>query len=242
MKSTCVRVIQVLNEADLMAGPAPCFDAEALSHLDGCPACREEYRAFSEARQLFATLSPVEPDPSFGTAWREKLREAMLSDQAYECAQADKESTPPSVKMTVPAQKQSRMRLNFPLFQNWQWAAGFGAVVIIALCTVCFTGPWRQSPQPNQGLTRHAGEASGERIAALDEARYQLRIVKSGPQKKWVQRIIRDYHRLTEGGASYAFRDPETGLVFRSMTLQQARNLKRELEKAGAVVQYVREK
>lgn len=208
----CNQTQKYLNALEF-TGENPKLPPDILGHLDWCSDCREEYRLFREAQELFVDLTPVEPVPSFGAAWRNRLHEVQSAEEKTK-------------------DKPYRFNLSF----GWpRLVPVFGLAVLIAVVGFSFANHWWGAPvNPGNHGAGYAAQASGT---------YRLKIMSVGSQSKLVQRVIRDFRSSYEGGAAYTYRDPVQDLTaFQGLTLKQAQTLKLNLERAGASVKLSQEK
>ncbi|HOJ77201.1 MAG TPA: hypothetical protein PLZ08_04115 [Bacillota bacterium] len=73
-------------------------------------------------------------------------------------------------------------------------------------------------------------------------ATYELKIVDVGPRNKYVQKVIRNFRSVSEGGIVFSQREgAEDWAVFKGLTPEQLQGLKHDLEYVGAKVEIKKE-
>lgn len=107
-------------------------------------------------------------------------------------------------------------------------AVGMAFLVLTVGLTVYFKAGYQ--PQSNNQAT----------IAATGS--YQIKIIQMGPRSKQVQKVIRNFRSTHGGGIVYSLKDKnEDWAVFEKLNPDDARELLKALENAGAKVEVKRE-
>lgn len=185
-------------------------------HLQECAVCREELQNVTESIHLLAQMPRITPDPEFSAAWKSRIRNESV-----------KQSSPKSFLafLTLPALR--------PVL-------GVAMAVVIGL--LVYTGMSKSSnPQvakevPLQERTLVAQEQS------IGAGTYDLKIMEVGLKSKEVQKLIRNFRNSHEGGVALMMREQqEDWSVVTGLTKQEAEQLQRKLEQAGAKVKVVAE-
>lgn len=189
-------------------------------HLQQCAVCREELQNATESIHLLAQMPRITPEAEFTAAWKSRIR----SESAK--------------------QSSSKSFLAFLTMPALRPVLGTAMVVVIGLGVyTAFTQTHnpqlaKETPLGNQVQNR-AMVALGQDAAT---GTYELQIMEVGLKGKEVQKLIRNFRNSHEGGVALMTREPEQdGSVVTGLSKQEAEQLRRKLEQAGAKVKVVAE-
>lgn len=187
-------------------------------HLQQCAVCREELQNATESIHLLAQMPRITPEAEFTAAWKSRIR----SESAK--------------------QSSSKSFLAFLTMPALRPVLGTAMVVVIGLGVYTAVTKTPQSakvvPLGNQVQNR-AMVALGQDAATVT---YELQIMEVGLKGKEVQKLIRNFRNSHEGGVALMTREPEQdGSVVTGLSKQEAEQLRRKLEQAGAKVKVVAE-